>query len=97
MGVEMEVALALVLVFMGMDAQGFAQGPGADGEKHDANEALAPGGKEVHGQKVAQPEGEQADDGDAGGVADSPARARDPASHRLARGERRDGGEMIWP
>ena len=57
-GVDVHVPLPVVLMFMGVDAEGFAQGPEADPKQHYAHDPLAPRGEQIHRQQITQPQGE---------------------------------------
>ena len=62
MGMHVQMAIAIVFVFVGVNAKGFAQGPGANSNEHQTHQALAPDGKEVHWNQIAQPKRKQTDD-----------------------------------
>ena len=61
MGVQVQMPVAIVFVFVRMDMEGFAHRPGAYADEHNAHEPFAPGGKQVHRQQLSQPEREQTD------------------------------------
>lgn len=44
MRVQMKVPIPLMLVFVRVDGQCFAQGPRANAQKHDSHQSFSPGG-----------------------------------------------------
>lgn len=54
--VEMNMPVTVVIVFMRMDAQRLAQRPEANADQHHSDETLAPNGKPLKRQQIAEPE-----------------------------------------
>src|SRR5437879_5381017 len=95
MRVDVDVALALMVMLMGVDSKGLSQRPRADGQEHHADEALAPGGEAFQREQVPPPEEEQSDGGHAGRMAEAPADARRPGAARAAHRQRRNRCEVV--
>src|SRR5204863_4715401 len=93
--VHMNVAGAIVFVFVRVNFEGFAQSPTADADQHDAHESFAPGGNEVYGDQVTQPKREQTDHSNSRGMANAPAHSGNPGSFRLPHRQRSDGGQVV--
>src|SRR6266566_1880719 len=95
MRVNVDMALALMVMLMGVDSKGLSQRPRADGQEHHADEALAPGGEAFQREQVPQPEEEQTNGGHAGRMAQSPADARRPGLARAAHRQRRNRRKVV--
>ncbi len=91
----MLMRLAVVRVFVGVNAHGSANTPEANPEQHHADESFAPAGDEINGKYSAKAKGEDADEQHAGRVTESPANAAAPRARRCFGSERRDGGKVI--
>src|SRR5882672_4464402 len=75
---QVHVAAAVVLVFVGVHAKSFTQRPDTDGDQHHSDEPFTPIRDEVQGDKVAKEQGKHADDSDSRRVANAPFCARYP-------------------
>jgi hypothetical protein len=96
MNVDMLFAIVFVLVRVQFVFESFLQSPKANPEQHHPDEPFAPGRKQIDRHQIPQPQGQQTDDCNSGGMPESPANARHPRPLSLADGQRRDGSQMIW-
>lgn len=55
MGMKVDVAITVVFVFVSVDSKGFAERPATNPDEHNSDDALAPGGNQIHRYQVSQP------------------------------------------
>jgi len=93
--VDVLVGVAAVGVIVRVDLQCFAKRPEADANQERADKAVAEAGDEFDRKNAAQEKEQDADGGDTGGMARTPAQADDPGPVAVFHGERRNGGQMV--